>query len=167
MITSATLLAPVSPPPLAPLAQTAQRVFQHLIQGFQTADLPTVLACFTEEAIIEYPYAPQMGTAARLDGKPAIRQYLQHALQGMPPLVFSQLYLAHDVAQGIHWAEVHCEAPVPGTDRTYRQDYVMRFELRGEQIQHYREYWNQLAGREAFGGPEEARQVFTPTAPTV
>jgi ketosteroid isomerase-like protein len=126
-----------------------------------------VLACFTEEATIEYPYAPQMGTAARLHGQPAISQYLHHALQGMPALVFSQLRLAHDVAQGVHWAEVHCEAPVPGTDRTYRQDYVMRFELRGELIQHYREYWNQLAAREAFGGEAQAQQLFTPAATAV
>lgn len=167
MNTPTALLAPVSPPSSDPLAQTAQRVFQHLLLGFQTADLAAVLACFTEDATIEYPYAPQIGSATRLDGKPAIGQYLQHALQGMPTLLFSHLHFAHDVAQGIHWAEVHCEAPVPGTDRTYRQDYVMRFELRGEQIRHHREYWNQLAAREAFGGPEEARQLFTPTAPTL
>jgi len=167
MNTPAALLAPISLPSSDPLVQSAQRVFQHLLLGFQSADLPAVLACFTEDATIEYPYAPQLGTAARLAGKPAIGEYLQHALQGMPALVFSQLRLAHDMAQGVHWAEVHCEAPVSGTDRTYRQDYVMRFELRGEQIQHYREYWNQLAAREAFGGLEEARQLFTPTAPTV
>lgn len=162
MTTSAALLTPISPPASAPLAQTAQRVFQQLLLGFQTADWPTVLACFTQEATIEYPYAPQLGTAARLQGQPAISHYLHHALQGMPALVFSQLRLAHDVVQGVHWAEVHCEAPVPGTDRTYCQDYVMRFELRGEQIQHYREYWNQLAAREAFGGEAAAQQLFTP-----
>jgi ketosteroid isomerase-like protein len=156
-------LAPVSPPASAPLAQIAQRVFQHLLLGFQTADLPAVLACFTADATIEYPYAPQLGTAARLQGQPAISQYLHHALQGMPALVFSQLRLAHDLVQGVHWAEVHCEAPVPGTDRTYRQDYVMRFELRGQQILSYREYWNQLAAREAFGGPAAAQQLFTPS----
>lgn len=167
MITSDALLTPVSLPSSAPLAHTAQRVFQQLLLGFQTADLPTVLACFTEDATIEYPYAPQLGTAARLQGQPAISNYLHHALQGMPALVFSQLRLAHDVAQGVHWAEVHCEAPVPGTDRTYRQDYVMRFELRGEQIQHYREYWNQLAAREAFGGEAEAQQLFTPSTTAV
>ena len=85
----------------------------------------------------------------------------------MPALVFSQLRLAHDVAQGVHWAEVHCEAPVPGTDRTYRQDYVMRFELRGEQIQHYREYWNQLAAREAFGGRRRSNSSLLPLLPLV
>lgn len=161
------LLTPIGPPSSAPLAQTAQRVFQQLLLGFQTADLPTVLACFTEEATIEYPYAPQMGTAARLQGQLAISQYLHHALQGMPALVFSQLRLAHDLAQGVHWAEVHCEALVPGTDRTYHQDYVMRFELRGQQIQYYREYWNQLAAREAFGGEAKAQQLFTPATTTV
>lgn len=167
MTTSDALLTPLSPPSSAPLAQTAQRVLQQLLLGFQTADLPAVLACFTEDATIEYPYAPQMGTTARLQGQPAIGQYLHHALQGMPALVFNQLRLAHDVAQGVHWAEVHCEAPVLGTDRTYRQDYVMRFELRGEQIQHYREYWNQLAAREAFGGEAKAQQLFTPSSTTV
>lgn len=164
MLTPPALLAPVSPPASAPLAQTAQRVFQQLLLGFQTADVAAVLACFTEEATIEYPYAPQMGTAARLQGQPAIGQYLHHTLQGMPALVFSQLRFAHDLTQGVHWAEVHCEAPVPGTDRTYRQDYVMRFELRGPQIQDYREYWNQLAAREAFGGEAAAQQLFTPSA---
>lgn len=164
MTTPPALLTPVGPLAADPLAQTAQRVFQELLRGFQTADLPAILACFTEDATIEYPYAPQLGTAARLQGHPAIGQYLHQALQGMPTLVFSQLRLAHDLAQGVHWAEVHGAAPVPGTDRTYCQDYVMRFELRGQQIQHYREYWNQLAIREAFGG--ETQQLFTPAAPT-
>ena len=163
MITPTSRLTPVAPAPTPPAAQTAQRVLQQLLHGFQTADLPTVLGCFAEDAVIEYPYAPQMGTAVRLEGQAAIGQYLRHALQGMPPLVFSQLRLAHDLAQGVHWAEVHCEAPVAGTDRTYRQDYVMRFELRGEQFLHYREYWNQLAAREAFGGEAGARQLFTAT----
>lgn len=160
------LLIPATPASSAPLAQTAQRVFQQLMLGFQTADLATVLNCFTEDATIEYPYAPQMGTAARLDGHAAIAPYLGHALQGMPPLVFSELRLNHDLEQGVHWAEVHCEAPILGTDRVYRQDYVMRFQLRGQQIVQYREYWNQLAGREAFGGEDEARQLFT-AVPTV
>lgn len=71
------------------------------------------------------------------------------------------------MVQGVHRAEVHCEAPVPGTGRTYRQNYVMRFELCGQQIHSYREYWNQLAAREAFGGPAEAQQLFTPSTTTV
>lgn len=165
MTTTSSLLSPVTLASSSPLAQTAQRVFQQLLHGFQTADLAIVLGCFAEDATIEYPYAPQMGTAARLDGHAAIEPYLRHALQGMPPLVFSHLRFNHDLEQGVHWAEVHCEAPIAGTDRVYRQDYVMRFELRGEQILQYREYWNQLAGREAFGGEEGARQLFT-AAPT-
>ena len=48
MTTPLALLTPVSPPSSAPLAQTAQRVFQQLLLGFQTADLPAVLAYFTE-----------------------------------------------------------------------------------------------------------------------
>jgi hypothetical protein len=44
---------------------------------------------------------------------------------------------------------------------------VMCFELRGQQIQHYREYWNQLAACEAFGGETEAQQLFTPSTTTV
>ena len=59
-----------------------------------------MLACFTKAATIEYPYAPQLGAAACLQGQPAISQYLHRALQGMSALVFSQFRLAHSRGAG-------------------------------------------------------------------
>lgn len=154
---------PVPASPAAhPQAQAAQRLLEQLLHGFHTADIPLVLSCFAADATIEYPYAAQLGSPTRLDVA-AYAQHLHRVLPHMPGLVFSHVRLAHDLAQGVHWAEAHGEAPVPNTDHTYRQDYVIRFELANGVFRHYREYWNQLATREAFGGARGPSQFLAPT----
>lgn len=164
MKTTANPISESGPEPLASQVQVAQQVFHELLRGFSTADLPTVMACFAEGAVIEYPYAPQVGPPARLQGKAAIEQYLRVALGMMPGLTFTSPRFAHDLTQQVHWVEVHGEAPVAATGRTYQQDYVMRFEMSDGKIQHYREYWNLPAFQAAFAGDSSLDAAFNQAA---
>ncbi|MEM9458383.1 MAG: nuclear transport factor 2 family protein [Myxococcota bacterium] len=116
-----------------------------------TVDLEQWLALFADDAVIEFPYAASLGTAARLDGKDAIRAYFGGSVPTMEDLAFSNVrrYPAGD--PDVAWLEVHGAARIPSTGRRYEQDYVMFGRAREGQLVLYREYWDPWVAARAFG----------------
>jgi uncharacterized protein len=120
-------------------------------------DMPAWLELFAENAVIEFPYAPSVGTSARLEGKAAIAAYAKGVPAMMRDFVFSNVRIFPTREPHVLFAEAHGEATISSTGRRYVQDYVMHLETDGERIIHYREYWNPVPVLQAFDGLPGAR----------
>lgn len=108
------------------------------------------LSLFAENAVVEFPYAPSLGTAARVVGRRALTEYFA-GLPQMEGLTFSNLRLYPAADGESTWAEVHGSADIPKTARRYEQDYVMFARASEGRLVHYREYWDPRVAAEALG----------------
>jgi uncharacterized protein len=126
-----------------------QALFQTLLDAFNQ-DWQTVIDLFTDDACIEYPFAPSIGGSARLS-KADYRAHLQTILPQMPGIAFTDVRIYPLQQPGAYWAEVHGETTMPATGKLYRQDYVMYFTMAGNQFSSYREYWNPVAFLQSSG----------------
>lgn len=120
-------------------------------------DIERWLELFADDAVVEFPYAPQLGLPERLEGREAIRQYFAETPKHFRGLVFTkvQRYLTTDPEVAL--AEAHGSATIAVTGNPYEQDYVMMVKTREGKISLYREYWNPLPGLKAFGGEQNLR----------
>jgi ketosteroid isomerase-like protein len=134
------------------------QLLENLLAAFnEGAD--NVVKLFNDDAVIEYPYAPSLGTVSRLD-REGYYHYLKGALPNMPNLNFSGVKVYPVTGDNAYWAEVHCEAVIPSTGKHYEQDYVMYFTVKDNRFHLYREYWNPIPGLKAFGGDSKMHEVF-------
>ncbi|RKH48710.1 nuclear transport factor 2 family protein [Corallococcus sp. AB049A] len=108
-------------------------------------DVERWLTLFADDAVVEFPYAPSLGSPGRLEGIAAIRAYFAPITTHFQDLIFTNVrrYPGEDSTTG--WLEVHGSATLQPGNIPYEQDYVMRMQVRDGRIVHYREYWNPLA----------------------
>lgn len=127
-------------------------LFNKLLKAFnQTAE--EVLSLFTDDAVIEYPYAASLGAPTRLN-KQEYSAHLAFILPQMPGIAFSETRVYPLSETSSYWAETHGEAVIRETGKKYEQDYVMYFTVRDGKFGFYREYWNPQAFQQASGGLE-------------
>lgn len=135
-----------------------QQLLQSLLDAFNDGT-ESVLALFSADAIVEYPYAAAMDMASRLT-MDDYRRHLSHILGNMPGIRFSSLRVFPLQQNGAYWAEVHGETTVPTTGALYQQDYVIFFKLENEKFSFYKEYWNVLPVLKTLLPPENANRIF-------
>ena len=135
-----------------------QTLFNRLLEAFNQG-AAEVVALYTEDATVEYPYAASLGSSAKLN----MREYENHlkgGLEQMPAIKFSNVRVYQTTESNSFWAEVHGETVIPKTGKLYSQDYVMYFEVADGKFGFYREYWNAVPVMEAFGGGESFQETF-------
>lgn len=133
-------------------------LFNRLLEAFNQG-AAEVVALYTEDATVEYPYAASLNSAAKLN----MREYFNHlkgGLEQMPDIKFSNTRVYQTTGSNAYWAEVHGETTIPKTGKLYQQDYVMYFEVTDGKFSFYREYWNAVPVMEAFGGGESFQETF-------
>ncbi|NOJ98855.1 nuclear transport factor 2 family protein [Corallococcus coralloides] len=108
-------------------------------------DIERWLALFSDDAVVEFPYAPSLGGPSRLEGIAAIRAYFAPITAHFQGLTFTNIQRYPGVDSATGWLEVHGSATLQPGNIPYEQDYVMRMQVRDGRIVHYREYWNPLA----------------------
>lgn len=123
-------------------------------------DIPAWAELLAEDAVIEFPYAPSVGTPERLEGKAAILHYMKDVPTRMPGLTFSNLRIHETLNPDVVLAEVHGEATIAATGKHYAQDYVLWLEAKDGKLVRYREYWNPIPALAAFGGTENTLASF-------
>jgi ketosteroid isomerase-like protein len=133
-------------------------IYHALLKAFSVG-AEEVSRLFHDDAIIEYPYAPSLGTPARLD-KESLHTYLAGALPNMPDLTFSNVTVYPLQGKDAFWAEALGECIILSTGLPYRQNYVMYFELKDGLFGNYREYWDLLAIKQAFGSNGNVQDTF-------
>ncbi|MGF1675263.1 MAG: nuclear transport factor 2 family protein [Rivularia sp. (in: cyanobacteria)] len=128
---------------------TAQLFAAHLaLIGTDVQAWSDILA---EDAIIEFPYAPALGSPSRLEGKSAIYNYMKNTVAQLQNWVFTDVREYQTLIPNVLFAEFHGEAVFVATGQPYQQDYVMRLETKNGKIIYYREYWNPVAILEITG----------------
>jgi ketosteroid isomerase-like protein len=113
-------------------------------------DLPAWLELFTDDAVVEFPYAASLGRPGRLEGKKAIGDYFLSTPGTFTNLRFRDLRIISGADPDVAVAEVHGSATLMPMNASYEQDYVMILRTKGGKAVHYTEYWNPLNGREHF-----------------
>jgi uncharacterized protein len=108
--------------------------------------LLTFLDMLSEDAAMEFPYAPP-GFTRRLDGKAAIRQHLD-AIGNLIAIESFSSAKVYRTSTGCV-LEFSCLGTARQTGRPYNQDYISVIAIRDGHIVHYRDYWNPLVVLEA------------------
>jgi uncharacterized protein (TIGR02246 family) len=122
-------------------------------------DLERWLELFTDDAVVEFPYAAGLELPQRLEGREAIRRYFADTPKHFQGLVFTNVRRYRTADPDVALAEAHGSATIAVTGSGYEQDYVMLVKTRDGRISLYREYWNPIPGLRAFGGEQNLRQA--------
>ena len=139
----------------------AQRAFRaHLaLWTNPTMTREAYASLLTEDAVHEYPYAPA-GFPKRVEGRDAITAYMVNLPQSATDWNFTDPTFLATSEPDMVFVEFEGGAFVTATGKTYHQIYIGRITLRGEQIAHYREFWNPSWTLDAFGtGPSTVSYI--------
>lgn len=140
------------------ISLSGPEIYQALPKAFaKGADEVTRL--FHEEAVIEYPYASSLGTPGLLN-KEGLHKYLAGALPDMPDLTFSDTRVYRVDGREVYWAEAFGQCTIRSTGLLYQQKYLMHFALKEGLFSYYREYWDLLAIKAAFGQEADLKRTF-------
>ncbi|MDQ0045780.1 ketosteroid isomerase-like protein [Paenibacillus polymyxa] len=122
------------------------KVFQ---SSLVTQDFEKWLTLFSEDAVIEFPYAPA-GYTQRLVGIEEIRNYIYELFKLMSILSFSSpdLFVSKDKMV----AEYTCDAVMTGTEKPYQQSYISVIHIKDGKITLFKDYWNPTVLLEAAQG---------------
>ncbi len=134
------------------------KILQDLLNAFNE-NTETVLALFTPNATVEYPYAKTLGLINQMtmDG---YRDHLNNILGQMPDISFTKVKVYESKEQDWYWGEFRGETQVPRTGALYQQEYVVQFQLQNGKFSFYKEYWNVLPVLQALMDREEAHNII-------
>jgi len=129
----------------------AERLFRMHLAMFTnpTMTQEAYASLFTEDAVHEYPYAPAP-FAKQIEGRDAITAYIANVTLSATNWSFNDFTFSATSDPDTVFVEFEGSALVTATGRKYYQVYIGRISLRGDQIAHYREFWNPSWILEAF-----------------
>jgi len=129
----------------------AERTFQMHLALFTnpTMTREAYASLLTEDAVQEYPYAPAP-FPKRVEGRDAVTAYMVNVTQLATNWNFTDFTFSATSDPDTVFVEFEGGALVTATGKTYHQVYIGRITMRGEQIAHYREYWNPTWILDAF-----------------
>lgn len=124
-------------------AAHAERLFKMHLEMFTSSAMTRedYANLFTEDAVQEYPYAPAP-FAKELKGRDAITAYIANVTQSATKWNFTDFIFSSTSDPNTVFVEFKGSALVTATGKIYDQIYIGRITLQGEQIKHYREFWN-------------------------
>jgi ketosteroid isomerase-like protein len=126
-----------------------QLIAKHL--DLIATDMNRWLDLLADDAVVELPYAGDLGVLPRLEGRDAIREHFLGVIKSFEGLTFSHIRTYPTTDPNVGVVEAHGSATITTTGRRYEQDYIMVVKGRDGRIVHYREYWNPLPVLAAFG----------------
>jgi len=123
---------------------TALEVFSKLAQaGVSSNDSGALVDMCADDVVFEFPFAPP-GRPARVEGKPALGEYLRGISGRMRIEGVSNLEIHETVKPEVAIIEMTLTGTVTATGAPYEQSYVVILTVRGGLIARYRDYWNPL-----------------------
>jgi ketosteroid isomerase-like protein/catechol 2,3-dioxygenase-like lactoylglutathione lyase family enzyme len=113
----------------------------------------------TEDVVHEYPYAP-VPFANRVEGRDAVTAHLINVTRLASNWNFTDITFSATSDPNTIFVEFEGGGLVTATGKAYHQVYSARLTMRGEQIAHYREFFNPNQILEAFfSSPSEKKIV--------
>ena len=122
---------------------TAVEVFSKLAAGVSSNDSGALVDMCADDVVFEFPFAPP-GRPARVEGKPALGEYLRGISGRMRIEGLSNLEIHETVKPEVAIIEMTLTGTVTATGAPYEQSYVVILTVRDGLIARYRDYWNPL-----------------------
>lgn len=135
---------------------TVQHAQQYLAL-LQAHDWDAWSRLWAEDAILEFPYAPD-DRPNRYEGREAILRYMSATTESIAVDSVTELTIHEQLAPEELVVELAIDGRLLHNGARYQQRYVTFFKFENGLIRHYREYWNPLITIEAFGGYEAWRK---------
>ncbi|WKK27739.1 hypothetical protein QZH56_35740 [Streptomyces olivoreticuli] len=116
-----------------------------------------MVALFTDDARMEYPYAPEADFPAFpkvIEGKDRIRTYYHDAAQyiGEYRYLDWKEWGCHRLeGTDTYFFAYSARGSVRATGTDYRQDLFLFARMRGEKVSFYREFWDPYVALSTFG----------------
>ena len=110
------------------------------------------LSLFDDDAVVEFPFAKEIGFPDRIEGLPNIQKYIESLPAGFEDFEFSDVKIyPHENADSL---TAEFKGFIPGNSERpeYRQTYICSFSAKNGKITHYKEYWDPTAVTKFFGG---------------
>lgn len=123
--------------------QQASEILNAFHNSLLEQDLERWLGLFEEEAVFEFPYAPE-DFPKRLTGKAEIRAHIEELPNLLKINKFSCLNLYTDSNKSTIIAEYNCDGTATQTGKPYMQTYISVIELHDGKIKLFKDYWNPL-----------------------
>ena len=132
-------------------AARAERLFKMHLEMFTNSEMTRdeYGNLFTKDAVQEYPYAPAP-FSKELEGRDAIVAYIENVTQSATKWNFTDFAFSGTSDPNTVFVEFRGSALVIATGKIYDQIYIGRITLQGNQIKHYREFWNPAWILDAF-----------------
>ncbi|WP_415839510.1 nuclear transport factor 2 family protein [Paenibacillus tarimensis] len=136
-----------------------QELFHKFCQSILEKNMDDFFELFDDEAVFEYPYAPN-GYTERMEGKEAIVRHLKDFPQQVDITQFGEpsFYFTLDPSVMIVEFEV-TDGRMLSTGKPYLQKYISVIKTKNSKIIHYKDYWNPLVALAAMQG-EMQQQAF-------
>ena len=118
-------------------------MYRRHLEASAVGDEATLREIWDADGVVEFPYAPAVGSPERLDGIDRIVEYFT-GLQLFGQFTFGTIDVWPLGDARTHWlAELHASSVVLATGRPYEQDYIVRFSLGSSgRLEWMREYWD-------------------------
>jgi len=127
---------------------TAVDVFSKLAQvGVGTNDIGAMLDLCADDVVFEFPFAPP-GRPARVEGKPALRDYLKAVAGRVRIEGLGNLEIHETANPDVAIIEMTLTGTVTATGAPHEQSYISVLTVRDGLIVRYRDYWNPLRSAE-------------------
>jgi len=139
----------------------AERAFKLHLTLFTSKDMTTEAysSFITDDVIYEFPYAPAP-FANRLEGRDAVAAHQANIATLASNWNFKNLTFSATSDPDIIFVEFEGGGLVKSTGKVYQQVYTAQLTMRGEQIAHYREFFNPSKIIEAFLPTSSAENVI-------
>lgn len=121
------------------------------IQGLMDGKTEPWLAMYTDDATMEFPYAPD-GAPRRLEGKAAIAEYLRDYPKQIAVRNVRRLDVRQTLDPEIVTVEMELEGKIVATNQPYAMTYVSVVRMEQGLISEYRDYWNPLVAQAMMNG---------------
>jgi ketosteroid isomerase-like protein len=126
---------------------------QLYLKLLQSQDWEKWIELWTEDAILEFPYAPKNRPSV-YRGKKDILTYMSSTtrsivVDSVADLIISPMFEPTKIV-----IELTINGHLISNGAQYNQRYVTFFEFEYGKIKHYREYWNPLVTIDAYGSYE-------------
>jgi uncharacterized protein len=144
------------------LRNTNEQTIRDFLRLLAEKNLDAWIELWIEDAVQEMPFSPP-GFPTKLEGREALYKHYSNLPQAFGRIAFPDLVIHAMLDPNWVMAEYRGEIDVLATDRPYNNHYCGLFHLQAGRITLFREYYNPLVLKEAFGDPAELAHSFSLT----
>jgi ketosteroid isomerase-like protein len=131
--------------------QQNKRLVKQFLEALESKDMSTLNSLWAEDAVLDMPYSPE-GFPKIVVGVNALRSHYENWPNISGSADFSsQIQFYELVDPQLIWVEFLGDVDVISTQRRYEQDYAALVHIHDGKIKLFREYYDPIRFKQAFG----------------